>query len=159
MKDARAATQANCLQRATRPLTTVSALRLAQWLLLGAPLVLALPLEAQRLAKPPASTFHQYATGLLARTTYAADSTGPYRVEIWDLVVGPGMRSATTALPGGAVFEVRTGSGRIEIERNRQELRQGETLAVAQGAPFSLVNGRNDLQLAIRAVVITRNAR
>jgi len=138
---------------------TMSAPRHARWLLLGAALALASPLEAQRTTKPPASTFHQYATGLLARTTYAADSTGPYRVEIWDLVVGPGMRSAPAALPGGAVFEVRAGSGQIEIERKRQELAQGAAVAVAQGVHFSLVNGRKDLQLAIRAVVITRNAR
>ena len=108
-------------------------------------------------AAPPA--YRQLVPGLLARTRFVAPTSADRRVELWDLLVGPGKRSAPATLPGGAVLEVRGGSGRITVGDKDQELRTGATLAVPDGTSFRLVNGREDLGLSIRATVIVGGRR
>lgn len=103
---------------------------------------------------PSTPTYQQLVPGLLARARFVADATADRRVELWDLLVGPGMRSAAATLPGGAVLEVRGGSGRIIIGGREQELRAGATLPIPDGTTFQVVNARNDLGLSIRATVI-----
>ncbi len=103
---------------------------------------------------PSKESYKQLVPGLLARTRFVAPATADRRVELWDLLVGPGQRSAPATLPGGAVLEVRGGSGRITIADKDQELRTGATLSVADGTSFRLVNARNDLGLSIRATVV-----
>ena len=68
-------------------------------------------------------------------------------------------RSEAATLPGGAVLEVRGGSGRITVGDKDQELRTGAMLAVPDGASFRLLNGRDDLGLSIRATVIVGGRR
>jgi quercetin dioxygenase-like cupin family protein len=103
---------------------------------------------------PSTPTYRQLVPGLLARTRFVADATSNRRVELWDLLAGPGMRSAAATLPGSAVLEVRGGSGRIILGGKEQELRAGATLSIPDGTSFQLVNARNDLGLSIRATVI-----
>jgi hypothetical protein len=108
---------------------------------------------------PPAGMFRQYAPGLLARINYQADTAGAYRVAIWDLLVGPGKRMAgPVSLPGGAVLEVRSGTGRVEIDGVARELRGGVTFVVHQGSRFALANGQDETALALRATVIGARA-
>ena len=111
------------------------------------------PTAAQR---PPAAPpqFRQLVPGLLVRTRVAAAAPANRRAELWDLLVGPGKRSAPVTLPGGAVIEVRGGSGRIAIGGREQELRSGTTLAIPDGASFELINARDDVGLSIRATII-----
>ena len=115
------------------------------------------PLAAQ--ARPDTTRdglFHQYAPGLLARVNYQADSTGSLRVAIWDLLVGPGKRmAAPVTLPGGAVFEVRSGAGRIDLDGVAQEIRGGAAFAVHQGTRFALTNGSTEAALALRVTLIS----
>jgi len=112
--------------------------------------------SASAQARPqPRGMLRQFAPGLLVRTSYVADSSAAYRVEIWDLVVGPGKTSAAAKLPGGAILEVRAGSGTLVIESKRQEFRPGAVVTISQGSAFALENGRKDLALAIRATVIS----
>jgi hypothetical protein len=80
-------------------------------------------------------------------------------VELWDLLVGPGKRSAAARLPGGAVFEIRAGSGRIILDGAERAIRPGETFPVAEGTSFVLVNSRTDLGLTIRAVIVSARRR
>jgi len=101
---------------------------------------------------PPA--YRQLVPGLLARSRFTTDATGNRRVELWDLLVGPGLRSGAAMLPGAAVLEVRGGTGRIVIAGKEQDLRSGTTLTVPEQASFQLVNTRTDLGLSIRATVI-----
>ena len=119
-------------------------------------MALATPLSAQ--ARAPARRdvmFRQFAPGLLARVNYQADTAGAYRVALWDLLVGPGKRmEAPVALPGGGVFEVRSGTGRIEIDGVARDLRGGATFVVHQGSRFALSNSRDDAALAIRVTLI-----
>ena len=107
----------------------------------------------------PADAFRQIVPGLLARTIYTAESSGPHRVEIWDIVVGPGMKSEATTFPGGAVLEVQGGHGSITIDDKRQELRLGSTLAVDDGHKFALENADQEAALSLRAVVISSQQR
>ncbi len=101
--------------------------------------------------------FHQYAPGLLARINVVADS-GATRIAQWDLLVGPGMTSAPATLPGGAVFEVRAGQGRVTLDDTPREIRAGETFVVHEGGRFAFVNGRTDLGLALRVILLSRRA-
>src|SRR5229473_5249580 len=78
----------------------------------------------------PRGILRQYAPGLLVRTSYVAESSAAYRVEIWDLVVGPGKTSAAVKLPGGAVLEVRAGSGTVVIQGKRREFRPGAVFTI-----------------------------
>ena len=110
--------------------------------------------QATRRQIPSTPAYQQLVPGLLARTRFVAPATAERRVELWDLLVGPGKRSAPVTLPGGAVLEVRGGSGRITIGDKHQELRTGTTLSVADGTSFQLANARNDLGLSIRATVV-----
>jgi hypothetical protein len=114
------------------------------------------PAQRQR---PATAMYRQLVPGLLARTRIAADAPRDRRVELWDLLVGPGKRSDSVTLPGGVVLEVRAGSGRIIIAGRERELRPGSTLAIADGTPFVLVNGRDDLGLSLRATVISARRR
>jgi hypothetical protein len=119
-------------------------------------LALASPVSAQVSAPDTGDVmFRQFAPGLLARVNYQTDSAGAYRVAIWDLLVGPGkMMESPVALPGAGVFEVRSGSGRIEVDGKARDLRGGITFAVDQGSRFALSNGRDDAALAIRVTLI-----
>jgi hypothetical protein len=109
---------------------------------------------AQEAAPRVGSSFSPYAAGLLARSRYTTDISGNRLVELWDLLVGPGKHSEATQLPGGAVLEVRAGSGRISIDGKTQDLKQGSIVAVPAGARIEIENAREDLGLMIRATII-----
>jgi len=129
---------------------------------LGAAFVISVGDAAEQAAQqqiPSTLTYQQLVPGLLARTRFAAHATADRRVELWDLLVGPGMRSAEATLPGGAVLEVRGGSGRIIMGGQEQKLRSGTTLSISDRTSFQLVNARNDLGLSIRATVIIARRR
>ena len=116
-------------------------------------------LARAQVATQPADAFRQIVPGLLARTIYTAESSGPHRVEIWDIVVGPGMKSEATTFPGGAVLEVRGGHGSITIDDKRQELPLGSTLPVDDGHKFALENADKEAALSLRVVVISSQQR
>jgi hypothetical protein len=121
-------------------------------------LFLAGPLQGQAVTQPPAQRdglFHQYAPGLLARVNYEAESTGRYRIALWDLMVGPGKASDPVVLPGGAVVEVRSGRGRAVINGQAREITGGVAFAVHQGSTLAFGNGRDDLALSLRVTVIS----
>ena len=103
---------------------------------------------------PSLNPYKQYAAGLLARTVYRTDESPRFRVEIWDLLVGPGKKSDPVTLPGGAVLEVRAGAGTISAGENTREVKLGTTMAIEDGQSFQIQNGSTDSALSIRAVVI-----
>jgi mannose-6-phosphate isomerase-like protein (cupin superfamily) len=98
--------------------------------------------------------YRQYAPGLLARTVYKAEGADRFEVEIWDLLVGPGKKTEPATLPGGAVFEVRSGEGVLQVSGKRNEVKTGATLAVGDGESFQIDNGSTESAVSIRAVVI-----
>jgi hypothetical protein len=102
----------------------------------------------------PVNPFHQYAPGLMARTLYSAPSGAGYRVEVWDLMVGPGRTADSVSLPGGAVFEVRNGSGVLRTGVKPQDITLGATFSISEGSAFRLEN-RSDLPLVMRVHLFT----
>lgn len=88
----------------------------------------------------PANAFTSLAPGILTRTVYSAGSGAGYRVEVRDLLVGPGQKASAVSLPGGAVIEVRSGQGVITVAGQRRELRIGATLTLSQDQAFDVEN-------------------
>jgi len=116
-------------------------------------------MAAQQQPAPAPSTdrsqmFRQYAEGLLARTVYVSEGDGPFRVEIWDLLVGPGRRTVPFQLPGGAVLEFRSGAGNAVVSGKEQRVRPGTSVRADDGSQIVLVNANSDTLLAVRAIVI-----
>jgi hypothetical protein len=136
--------------------------RLVPWLVLGAGLIAVLavllatgPARAQVTA-PPDASLKQVAPGLLGRPIYTAEApAAAYRVQVWELLVGPGRRSEPTTFPGALVLEVRSGSGAITIDDKRQDVKIGTTLAVHDGSRFAIENTDKEAALSLRGVVIS----
>jgi len=110
--------------------------------------------RSQLAPDPQQNSYRQYAPGLLARTVYKADQTGDLNVEIWDLLVGPGKRSEAATLPGGAVFEIRSGNGAVTIAGKRRDVKTGATLSLDDGDSFQIENTSADEPVSIRLVLI-----
>src|SRR5215470_8153837 len=102
----------------------------------------------------PAHPYRQLVPGILSRKIFDAPGSAEYAVEALDLLIAPGQRASNVALPGGAVLEVRSGSGVVTSGGKRQDVKTGSTFAVSQGASFEVEN-TDDMPLTFRAVVIT----
>jgi hypothetical protein len=92
--------------------------------------------------------------GLLARTRFIADRSGPFTVEVWDLMVGPGRRSEKARLPGAAIVEVRSGTGALSSADKPRTLRTGAVLALDEGREFTVVNDDKVNPLILRATIV-----
>ena len=110
--------------------------------------------QQRRQVPRPIPMYEQYAEGLLARTIYVSEG-GPQRVEIWDLLVGPGRRTAPFRLPGGAVLETRSGQGNVTVSGKQYRVTTGTPFTADEGSEIVLVNGNSDIGLYVRAIVIT----
>jgi len=107
----------------------------------------------------PRDPYRSIAPGLLARTRYVAESMGPYTLEVWDLMVGPGKTSEKTRLPGAAVVEVRSGTGTLSSGGKSVDLRIGTTAPLAEAADFALGNADKEAPLILRATLIRKSPR
>ena len=115
------------------------------------------PVTPSRLTSvQPRDPFRSIAPGLLARTRYVAERAGPFTLEVWDLMVGPGKSSEKTRFPGTAVVEVRSGSGTLSSGGKSLVLRMGATVPIEEAADFTLGNGDKEAPLILRATVIRR---
>jgi hypothetical protein len=101
-------------------------------------------------AAPP--MFRPMVPGLLVRTVYTTRDR--LEVQLWDLMVGPGQSCDPVTLPGASVLEVRSGSGNLESEGKRTELKLGTTLSLPAQASFRLRNASGEQSLVLRAVII-----
>jgi mannose-6-phosphate isomerase-like protein (cupin superfamily) len=117
------------------------------------------PLLAE--ARPDETNFSSYtaknpykevSTNLLARTVFEATGPAGTKIEVRDLFVPPGKTAEKVSLPGPALLEVLSGDGKMISGEKSQELRIGMTLAVAQGAVFSM-ESRDIEPLVLRARV------
>lgn len=92
----------------------------------------------------PKNPYEKLAPGIATRTLFEASSGKGYRVEVRDLLVGPGKRTEAVSLPGAAVFEVRSGSGVMTVGGQPRELSLGSTFALSEGETFSIENKSTD---------------
>ena len=100
-------------------------------------------------------SYRQYAPGLLVRTSYVAPDSGSHHVELWDLLVGPGMSTESLKLPGAVVFEVRSGAGRLRVDSDTRAIETGQTLSVAEGQAIAIDNAGATRPLVIRATLVS----
>ena len=77
-----------------------------------------------------------------------------YVVEEWGLLVGPGKKTDTVALPGAAVLIVRTGSALLVLGDQKQEIRLGSSVLIPENQKFSLSNLDSERPVSIKAVII-----
>lgn len=108
----------------------------------------------QRVPAPRDPMYQQYAEGLLARTVHSSEIGDGLRVELWDLLVGPGRRTAPFRLPGGAVLEIRGGGGNAVVSGKEQRVRTGSAVRADDGSQIVLVNSDAESPLTVRAIVI-----
>jgi len=97
--------------------------------------------------------YAELSKGLLTRTVFETDAPGGLRIEVRDLLVGPGQTTASVSLPGAAVFEVRLGSGKIVLDGTARNLQTGATIAVSEGQSFVIENLEEN-PIAIRVHLI-----
>lgn len=97
----------------------------------------------------PKNPYTALTAGMMTRTLFSTSSRNGYHVEVRDLIVGPGQHSKSVALPGAAVFEVRSGNGVMTAGESKQELKLGTTFSLAEGERFSIEN-KSDSPLAMR---------
>ena len=91
----------------------------------------------------PQNPYVPLAPGILTRTLHQAAGQAGYRIEVRDMLVGPGQRATNVSLPGAAVFQVRSGSGTITTAGKTEEAKSGSTFAVSDGETFSVENKSN----------------
>jgi quercetin dioxygenase-like cupin family protein len=98
----------------------------------------------------PKNPYVEAGNNLLMRTVL--DTPGPdgIRIELRDLFVTPGSTADKVSLPGTAVLEVLSGEGKITTGEKSQELSQGVSVSLAQGATCSL-ESRGITPLVVRA--------
>jgi hypothetical protein len=98
--------------------------------------------------------YKQYAPGLLARTAYKSERAGGLTVEMWDMLVGPGQKSATASLPGGGVVQIRSGVGSITVNGKAQDGKTGTSFPIPEGQSFQVSNGSAEEALILRVIVV-----
>jgi hypothetical protein len=92
----------------------------------------------------PEQPYAAFAPGLLTRNRYETESTAGYRVEIWDMLVGPHQQTSSVSLPGGAVVTTRSGQPAITIEGKAMIAESGTALTIPEGQPFTVTNESDD---------------
>jgi len=107
------------------------------------------PGETKFSSYQPRNPYAQLAPGIATRTLFETSSDRGYRVEVRDLLVGPGKRTENVSLPGAAVFDIRSGIGVITIGGRPQNLTVGSTFTVADRETFTIENTGGD-PIAIR---------
>jgi hypothetical protein len=120
--------------------------------------------SAQQLETPaPAlsvnvQNFQPLVPGLLVRSRFTVEEAGR-RVELLDLLVGPGKRSARTSFAGPTVLELRAGDAVLVVGDRPQRITSGAAIHVPARVGIEIANVRADLDVSIRATVITEGPR
>jgi hypothetical protein len=101
----------------------------------------------------PANPYVQVAPGLLSRTVFDAPGPAGMHIEVRDLLIGPAKRAENIRLPGTQVADVRSGSGAVTIDGQRQEIHPGSTFAIPDGKSLTVENTADEA-IQIRVHVI-----
>lgn len=96
------------------------------------------------------NTYRPFQPGWFVRTAYASQGT-PLPVEVWDVVVPPGL-TKPARFPGGVMFEVIDGILEV-VEPALGGVRTGETFSVDYDQSV-VVRNDGDRPATLRAVVI-----
>jgi hypothetical protein len=101
----------------------------------------------------PANPFSPAGDNLFTRTVFAADGPPGYRLEVRELIVTAHKRTEAISLPGGALFEVRYGSGALDEGGKRREIKAGSTFLITEGETVTMEN-TSELPLVARVYLV-----
>jgi hypothetical protein len=100
--------------------------------------------------------FHEMSPGLLGRTVFKADASD-FRIEIMDILVGPGKKSESIALKGGALLDVQGGEVTLIVDGKRRRVRAGDdAVSLAQGQTIIIDNSSVRRSLVARLILFSR---
>ena len=102
------------------------------------------PAQVSYSSYQPQQPYAEFAPGVLTRSRYETDSGNGYRVEIWDMLVGPRQESGLISLPGGAVVTISSGQPAIAIDGKAAVAAAGTALNLSEGQTFTISNASDD---------------
>jgi hypothetical protein len=108
----------------------------------GGPRLAALQ-TAQATGRPDARPADPYAPafgGALAREVYRASSGLGFRVEVREILIGPGRKASGIRLAGPAVVDVRSGAGRFRMDSESADRQAGATFVLPEGQGLEIDN-------------------
>ena len=100
--------------------------------------------------------YRQISEGLFARERFSPKQADGVVFRVWDLHLGPGVRSSAIRFPGGVVIELRQGSGSILVS-NKHEIRQelGGFVSIDDREEVVFDNSKSDQPMLMRATIIS----
>jgi len=101
----------------------------------------------------PERGFDTQGDGASSRAVFRADDAGPYRAEIFDLLIAPG-KTITVKREGVVVVETRQGAGTATVQDKRVALTAGTTFGLSQSETATIENSGKE-PLLLRVYVIT----
>ena len=112
--------------------------------------------QAQSQIELDKQTYRQIAEGLFARERVSPKLADGVVFRVWDLHLGPGVRSSGIRFPGGVVIELRQGSGTIVLSNDR-EIRQepGDFVSIDEREDVVFDNSKSDRPMLMRATIIS----
>jgi hypothetical protein len=131
----------------------------ARWIAAVSGAVLSLGLSdqvASQTSPRETRSYSPFARGLLARsiTEIPMRNAPGIEVELWDLLVGPGMITDALILPGAGILQVRSGAAKLAVEQGSQDIRLGQTIPIHEGQNLRIDNSGSSNALILRATLI-----
>ena len=105
----------------------------------------------------PNNPYRQLVPGLMVRTLYVAETRGPNRIQVWELLVGPGQKTGAFTLPGAGVLFITSGQGVVTTAGAAREVSTGQTTVVDEGAQIQIENRTAGAGLMIQATLVSRS--
>jgi hypothetical protein len=103
----------------------------------------------------PTPQFTAVSPGLYTRKIlHTASPAGDFTVELWSVLVSPGLTTGETRFPGAAVLSLRTGSVVVLVGEGKTPLKPGATAQVPEGALVRFTNPDEMHPAQLRAVVL-----
>jgi len=101
----------------------------------------------------PDQPYEVQSDGVLTRSVYRTDVSGPFRTEITDMIVPPG-KAASLRYDAAVVIEIREGIGSTTLQEKTGSLNTGSTFGLSQGQSAKIENTSKQ-PLVLRAYIVT----
>jgi hypothetical protein len=102
----------------------------------------------------PAKPYAALNNGVLARTVFQTDGPAGYHVDVQDWQVPAGKQADGSSLAGGAIVEVRSGTGSLQSGGQKNDLALGAVTSIPQGQAFTIAN-TGQVPLILRLYVVS----
>ncbi|HZD53302.1 MAG TPA: hypothetical protein VE175_09650 [Woeseiaceae bacterium] len=121
----------------------------------GSPVVVFPEVRARNLRAE--AKYERYADGLFVLKLFRTLSAdGTYRIEVWNLLVGPGKATGEFELPGTAILLLRAGNAQINLAGEREiQLDAADTTVVPENSRIRISNRSSEHPVNVRATLFT----